>query len=325
MRTALENKLDNISIDVVIPVYKPGEEFKGLLKGLQKQTCPVNKIIIINTEQQYFTAEYCMYSNMEIVHISKEEFDHAATRNMGMGLSDSEYVVFMTMDAIPYDEQLVEKLLEPHINSNGEVKIAVSYARQLPRDDCRLMEQYTRIFNYPDESMIKTSKDMDKLGIKTYFCSDVCAMYNRKTYYELGGFVPKAIFNEDMIYAAKAINSGYGIAYCAQAKVIHSHNYTIRQQFSRNFDMGVSQALHPEVFDGVASEGEGLRLVKNTAGFLLKNGHWYDVPYLIISSGAKYMGYRKGKRFKKLSPKKIYRYTMNSSYWNNYGECKNCD
>ncbi len=311
--------MDNIKVDVVIPVYKPGEEFKELLNMLQKQTYGINKVVIINTEKQYFSEEYNAYPNMEIVHITKEEFDHAATRNKGMELCDGDYVIFMTMDAIPADEFLVEKLLAPHL-AKASTTIAVSYARQLPKSDCRLMEQYTRLYNYPAESIIKTKASVETLGIKAYFCSDVCAMYNRRIYFELGGFVCKAIFNEDMLYAAKAIDNSYGIAYCGDAQVIHSHNYTVKQQFSRNFDMGVSQALHPEVFDGIKSEGEGLRLVKKTAGFLFKKGHWYEIPYLLVSSGAKYLGYRRGKAYKKLSRKKILKYTMNTEYWNNYGE-----
>ncbi len=316
--------MEYIKVDVVIPVYKPGKELQELIEKLQIQTHPVNRVVIINTEKQYFPDDCYTMPNMEVVHITRDEFDHAATRNMGFELSEGDYVLFMTMDAIPDNEYLVEELLKPHLE-NEEPLIAVSYARQLPRSDCRLMEQYTRIYNYPEESMVKTQSDVARLGIKAYFCSDVCAMYNRKIYSGLGGFVSKAIFNEDMIYAAKAVNNGYGIAYCADARVVHSHNYTIKQQFSRNFDMGVSQSLHPEVFEGIKSEGEGIRLVKNTAGFLFKKGHWYEIPYLIITSAAKYIGYRKGKRFKKLSLKKIRRYTMNIGYWNNYGECNSCD
>ena len=31
------------------------------------------------------------------------------------------------------------------------------------------IERYTRNFNYPDKSMIKSLKDIENLGIKTYF------------------------------------------------------------------------------------------------------------------------------------------------------------
>ena len=47
------------------------------------------------------------------------------------------------------------------------------------------------------------------MGIKAYFCSDVCAAYNRETYNKLGGFIKKTIFNEDMIYAGGLVKKGY--------------------------------------------------------------------------------------------------------------------
>ena len=61
-------------------------------------------------------------------------------------------------------------------------------------------------------------------GIKTYFCSNVCAAYKKSIYEEIGGFVKKANFNEDMIYAGWMVKKGYGVAYVSEASVYHSHN-----------------------------------------------------------------------------------------------------
>lgn len=303
-------------VDVIIPVYKPGEELIELLDKLSTQTYQINRIILINTEKQYFDDKYLFLPQTEVVHITKAEFDHAATRNMGIGMSNADKILLMTMDAIPANDFMVEELVKAFdISSTHSATTAVVYGRQLPRKDCRMAEQYTRVFNYPENSCVKTLKDVSELGIKAYFCSDVCAMYDASVYRKLGGFVPKAIFNEDMLFAAKAINSGYAVVYCAKAQVIHSHNYTLKEQFARNFDLGVSQAEHPEVFGDIKSESEGIRLVKKTAGYLLKNGRWYQVPYLVMSSAAKYLGYKKGLSYRKLSDRRVLKYTMNKEYW----------
>lgn len=177
------------------------------------------------------------------------------------------------------------------------------------------MEQYTRQFNYPEESRVKWLADLPELGIKTFFCSNVCAMYRRELYLQLGGFVQKAIFNEDMIFAGELIQKGYGVAYAAEAKVVHSHNYSAIQQFHRNFDLAVSQADHPEVFAGIRSEGEGIRLVKKTAGWLCRQGKPWMVIQLVWQSGWKYLGYLLGKRYQKLPKWVIPRCTMNPKYW----------
>ena len=81
-----------------------------------------------------------------------------------------------------------------------------------------------------------------------------------------------------MIMAAKIIQSGGLVKYVAEAKVIHSHNYNCKQQFQRNFDLAVSQVEHPEVFQNIKSESEGMRLVKNTMIYLIK----IKKPWLII-------------------------------------------
>ena len=188
-------------VDLVIPVYKPQEEFVELLRLIQKQTVKVHKIILMNTEKEYWDRflekykEVALYDNLEIHHLSKEEFDHGNTRNQGISYSTAEYILLMTQDAIPEDEFLVESL---RLNFESP-KVVLAYARQLPKEDCKEAEKFTRSFNYPEESRVKSKEDIETLGIKAFFCSDVCAMYKREIFEELGGFIKKTIFNEDAI------------------------------------------------------------------------------------------------------------------------------
>lgn len=305
------------SVDVIIPTYKPKKDFLEVLDLLNKQTMKPGRIILMNTEEYYFdqfiygTNFLQRYDNCKVYHLSKLEYDHGETRNRGVAHSKADYFVMMTQDALPKDERLIENLLKPLLANEA----VVSYAKQLPKADCNPVECYTRAFNYPENSRIKGEKDLPQLGIKTYFCSDVCAAYNRKVFDELHGFINGAIFNEDMVYAAKAAKSGYMIAYCADACVYHSHNYTASQQFRRNFDLGVSQADHPEVFGGIKSEGEGIRMVRDTMAYLWNNGYKTCIPRLIIQSGAKFIGYRLGKNYHKLTENQIHKFTSNPDYW----------
>ena len=301
------------TVDVIIPVCKPGKEWENQIRLLNQQTYPIRHIRVVNTGEENWKPLYGTWSDkMQVCHVTGKEFDHGGTRDMAARMSDADYLLFMTQDAIPEGIELVEKLVKALEQEND---IRAVYARQIPAEGCRLAEQYTRKFNYPSVSRVKRQKDLKELGIKTYFCSNVCAMYDRKTYLELGGFVKKTIFNEDMIFAGKLIQNGYGIAYAADAKVIHSHNYTALQQFHRNFDLAVSQADHPEVFEGIRSEGEGIRLVKKTAGWLCRQGKPWLIIGLIWNSGWKYLGYLLGKRYRKLPMKVVLWCTMNKNYW----------
>lgn len=305
-----------MEVDVIIPLYKPGRSLFTLIERLEKQTVPVRSVILMNTEEKYFeqlvygTRFLERHKQIRLYHLSKREFDHGGTRHLAVCKSDADIFIMMTQDALPADVHLVEKL-------TGALKenVAVSYARQLPAEDLSSMEKYMRSFNYPDHSLVKTKEDLPWLGIKTYFCSNVCAAYRREIYEELGGFVRHTIFNEDMIYAASAIRAGYAVAYEAQARVIHSHNYSNSQQLHRNFDLGVSQADHPEVFGGIASESEGKKMVIETAGYLKSAGQAYRIPHLIMQSVCKYAGYWLGKHYRSLPKRMVRGLSMNRDYW----------
>ena len=305
-----------MEIDVIIPLYKPGKELFTLLDKLGSQSVPVHQVILLNTEEKYFEQLIYgirfleTYQNVKVYHVSKREFDHGGTRRMGVKKSSADVFVMMTQDAMPKDDRLIEKLVEP---LQGEV--AVAYARQLPREDSTPVESYTREFNYPAKSRIKSAADLDSLGIKTFFCSNVCAAYRREIYEELGGFVRHTIFNEDMIYAAKVIENEQKVYYNAKARVIHSHNYNFAQQFHRNFDMAVSQAQHPEIFRKVSSEKEGMKLIKNTVAFLIKQRRPWLVFKLFTDCVAKYAGYLLGRKYQKLPKKIVLKCTMNPRYW----------
>lgn len=300
------------TVDVIIPTYKPDEKLTELVSMLQRQTYPVQHILIMNTEESLWRPELIENTDrVEVFHIPKSRFDHGGTRCEAEGFSNADILVYMTQDAVPADRSLIRYLLKPFQNP----RVKASYARQLPDEKCRIIEGYTRCFNYPDKSLVKGMEDIPALGIKTFFCSNVCAAYDHQTYKELGGFPKRAIFNEDMIYGGHLVKSGYQIAYSAEALVIHSHNYTNRQQFTRNFDLAVSQAMHPEVFRGIRSESEGIRLVKQTASYLKSIGRSEQIPRLILSSGFKYLGYRFGKMYWLLPRFLVRAFSMNKGFW----------
>lgn len=301
------------SVDVIIPVYRPGEKFQELLKRLEQQTYPVSRILVINTEEKLYPAETIREpEQMELYHIKKEEFDHGGTRNMAAKMSTADLMLFMTQDAVPADRRMVENL----VAAFEDETVGAAYARQIPNKEHSLIEKYTRNFNYPRESMVKRKKDLGTLGIKTFFCSDACAMYRRSLYLQLGGFEPQAIFNEDMLFASRLIYADYGVAYCAKARVIHSHDYTGMEQLRRNFDNGVSQADNFDVFGNLPTYGEGKKLVLGTLGWLLKKGEIAECFRLVWLSACKAAGFTLGKKHYTLPKALVRKLSMNREYWN---------
>lgn len=333
-------------LEVLIPVYRPDAKLGYLLHMLNQQRLLPEKIVLMVTKEKTENGACTeglrergktdedlegplrrwiskSHIPVECHFLSKDEFDHGGTRNAGMGFCDSEFVLCMTQDAVPENEFLTEELLNPFFETFcgaergrlGDTELLISYGCQLPAKDCKLLERYTRSFNYPKESRVKTAADISELGIKTFFASNVCALYKRRLFLEQGGFPEKTIFNEDMIFAGRAVKAGYGIAYASKARVFHSHNLSGIAQFHRNFDLAVSQAEHPEVFEGICSEGEGFRLVRMTAFRLIKSGKVFWLPVLLWTSACKYAGYFLGKRYRRLPKGFIRACSMNKQYW----------
>ena len=303
------------SVDVIIPVYRPDEKLNRLLIALKTQTVLPEKIILIHTgEVLPGEPDYSAYQNVVLHIIAPREFDHGGSRNLGASLSEAEVMVFMTQDAVPADDYLLERLMKA-LMGVGDENCAAAYARQLPYEDCRAVERYIREFNYPGSSELRTKKDITVKGIKTFCNSNVCSAYRKDIFDCLGGFEPRTIFNEDLLYGAKAVLNGYGIRYEAEARVYHSHNLGLSDQFHRNFDNAVSQAEHPEIFKTVSSEKEGMRLVKYCISRMKEERKLYLVPYFVLNCACRYAGFFLGKRFSKLPGWLIKACSLNKRYW----------
>lgn len=323
------SKLDK-KYDVVILTHAPKSYFAESLLLILNQTISPEKIIVYNTNKELFDVEISnslgltiddiinkrFKEKIEVIHIDENEFDHGKARNDATKLGNAEYILFLTDDAVPYDNLMCEKLLSAFDKySTEKSKVAVTYARQIARNDAKLKERYIREFNYPDYDIIKEKSKEAELGIKNYFCSNVCAMYDRDIFNKMGCFEENLILNEDTFYVYKAINSGYKVVYCAEAKVEHSHNLNYREQFSRNFDIGVSQQEKRDIFEKIPSISEGKRLALYVTKKLLSGLHIFMIVDFWIECIYRYLGFCKGKNYEKLSIDKCIKYASNKKYF----------
>ncbi len=307
-------------VDVIIPTYKPDNKFLKSINRLLSQTVEINKFIIINTDKAIWDNFLIDDKLSDIIkdkkdkfiikHIKKEEFDHGKSRNFGASLSSSKYFICMTMDAIPADEYLVENLLS---KMSDEIKL--TYARQVPSVLADDLESFTRIFNYPNIDCIKRQEDIKKYGIKTYFCSNVCACYEKDTFLKIGGFRENIILNEDMLYARDLLVSKKALEYVSKAIVIHSHNYSGIKQLKRNFDIGVSQAVSKDIFKNLNSQSEGIKLVKESIKYLIAKKKAYLIPKLLYISACKFIGFKLGKSYKFLPKPLVKKISLNNTYF----------
>ena len=287
-----------LKVSVMIPTLNAEKQIGGLLDALLRQTLPPAEILVIDSASGDRTAGMVLSyaegrsrANVRLMRIPRERFNHGGTRQLGAEETEGDVLVYMTQDAQPASEDLLEQLVRP---LREDESIAAAYARQLPRPDASPRERLVRAFNYPDQPELHSLEDLPRLGLKTFFLSDVCAAYRRETFEALGGFERDVLSNEDMLFAARAIRAGYRIAYVPEARVIHSHNLSLRQQYARNRVQGYEIARHRELLGPAPASREGLRMLKAVAAGLLREGRILSVVGLAADCAARYLGSRAG-------------------------------
>ncbi len=292
-----------MTIDVIIPVYKPDVKLYKLIKELGEQTVLPDRIILAETvledddcEKLKLEIEASFIKRnipIDIYPVRKSDYDHAATRQVAAKLSDADAILFMTQDAIPYDRIMVQRL-----KTALEKGAGAAFARQIAYEDAPLIEKLTREFNYPEDSYKRRKKDLNRYGIKAIFCSDTCMIYDRATFERLGGFEGEGGFAEDMNFAYKLLQNGGTLAYAAGARVYHSHDPNLKENYRRSYAIGANQAAHPEIYKKLSSEKEGRRYVKYVLGKLKEHKKRRLAFKFLVNCAARYLGVLNGRRNK---------------------------
>jgi len=268
-------------IYIFIPILNPPEIFfKKLAPALFSQTVHPT-IVLINSGETIPKGRYTT------VNINKKEFNHSNTRNLALNY-EADFYLFMTQDALPYDESLVENLLKAF----EEPEVVIAYARQIPYVDAHAIERFARETNYPVASKVKSKKDLAELGIKTFFCSDSCAMYRASYFKHISGFKKDLNTNEDMEFAARAIMDDRKVAYVAEAKVYHSHTFTCKDIWKRYQAIGKffreNKWIQDTASQYVKVESTGIQQALTELKYLWAHSP-RDIPRSVVYSLIKYI------------------------------------
>lgn len=223
-----------MKIDIICPLYNAEKYITDLDKNIKKQkNVEINKIRYILTKGKDETEKRLKEIKATYKVIEPKAFSHSLTREKEAFESDADILVFITQDIVIDDEMWLYYLTKDIANG----KCDAAYSNQICKNNS--IEKYTRELNYPDVSSYVTSKDIDKLQLRTFFFSDASSAIRRDVFVKLNGYDQKKLpISEDMYIAYKLIMNGYTIKYCADSKVIHSHNFTLKQIYDRYYLTG---------------------------------------------------------------------------------------
>lgn len=301
-------------VSLVIPTLNAEGYMPALIEIINKQTIKLHEVIIVDSESDDNTVELAEKAGWKLLHVKRADYDHGGTRNYAFDHTTGDYVLFLSQDALPTDENYVKELIQGFQDET----VAMISARQVARKDATEIEKLVRNFNYPTKSYVRTKDDISTMGIKAYFFSDVCSAYRRTSFESLGKFETPLPTNEDMLMAARALKAGYKVGYCGTAAVYHSHDYTLEQQYKRNFDISAFMTMYADEIESGSSVGEGIRMVLYIEKELFKKLKFASMIWCVLDSGAKFLGNRRGKGYKSMTQEQILKNTSNKAYWKKY-------
>jgi len=301
-----------MSFAVIVPTLNAGVRWSAWIAAIHSQSLKPDNVLVIDSGSTDNTVGLSQQAGFEVHVLHPGEFSHGGTRKKAVARNQTRvFIVFLTQDAILADNDAIRNILLPF----DDEMVAAVCGRQLPDPAAGVIGAHARLFNYPAASFVRTYDDRMTHGIKSAFLSNSFAAYRVSVLIESGSFPEDAIFGEDMYVAAKILQAGYKIAYAADARVFHSHDYTIRQEFGRYFDMGVFHSREPWIRRELGgAEGEGVRFVISEMKYLLKHAFW-RVPEALLRTVFRYAGFRLGLAESRLPVVLKRKLSMNQAYF----------
>ncbi|HFI0535317.1 TPA: glycosyltransferase family 2 protein [Streptococcus suis] len=237
---------NQIKATVFIPVYNgENDHLEETLTALynQKTDFEWNVLIIdsgsCDNSVKIIRKFHDKYNNLTLKEIDKSEYSHGGTRQLAAEISDGEYMVYLSQDAVPYNQNWLTEMLKPFEISE---KIVAVLARQKPRDYCFPAMKYdiNAVFNeqgIEDAVTVWTRTISEQVGTytKESFYSDVCSAAPRLFLVNEIGYKPVK-YSEDYEYGKDIIDAGYYKAYNGRAIVEHSNDVFLKDYKKRIFD-----------------------------------------------------------------------------------------
>jgi rhamnosyltransferase len=221
---------------LIIPTLDAGELWRDFIVAVQRQKDVKFEVMVIDSGSTDETVPLARLAGWRVIEIDPSSFNHSGTRRWAVQqLQDDEpFVVFMTQDALLDGPDALKNLLKPF----EDPSIAGVYGRQIPHKNATPYASSLRAIHYGSKSLVKTLKDKAQNGIQTAFFSNSFAAYRVSTLKDVGGFPEQLPLGEDMYVCAKMLLAGFKVQYTADAKVLHSHNMSYKEEFKRYLQTG---------------------------------------------------------------------------------------
>lgn len=237
-------------VSVVIPTFNAGSGFEELLRKLSAQEGDFEReVIVVDSGSTDGTTGLAERYGAVVHRIPKSEFNHGATRNLGISLATGEYVALTVQDAVPLDERWLAAMVE---NLERDEQVAVVYSRHVPRPEASVLARVL-VKNLAAASLERREQEvgdpesyraLSPIERRRVAAFDNVSSCLRRSVWEEFPF-EKTNFAEDLRWGKKAVESGYKIVYEPRSAIVHSHERGALYDLRRHY---VDQLVLVELF-----------------------------------------------------------------------------
>ncbi len=293
------------SVSVVIPTFNGGRLFHRCLYALSRQELDRPFEIVVVDSGSRDSSDIYAESCARVIRISKSEFDHGLTRNLGISESRGELVALLVQDAVPCDRHWLKRL----VDAFGDPQVAGAYSRQMPHPGSNpvvaaRLKRWSAGSTQPAVKQIdnlEAFEKMDGLEKVALVSFDNVSSMIRRSVWEEHPF-PEAPFGEDSQWAMEALKSGYKLVYEPRSAVWHSHSKGIWYEFERvymdhqNWNRLVGLKVFPMPFEVLRAGFNGIferwADLKDTPMPFFHRLYWklWTIPYSFSQNLAQFLG-----------------------------------
>ncbi len=203
-----------MNCSIVIRAYNEARHLPRLLEGIRRQTVRDVEIILVDSGSTDDSVAIAESFGAKIVHIAPQEFTFGRSLNLGIAAATRDLVVIASAHVYPVYPDWLERLLEPF----ADATIGLTYGKQRGAETSKFSEHEIFARWFPDVSTPRQPHP---------FCNNANAAV-RRSLWQIHPYDETLTGLEDLAWAKWAQEQGWGIAYAAEAEIIHIHNETPR-------------------------------------------------------------------------------------------------
>jgi glycosyltransferase involved in cell wall biosynthesis len=204
-----------------------------LLEGISHQTLKDMEVILVDSGSTDATASIAEHYGVKVVHIQPEEFTFGRSLNTGIAAASSEFIVIASAHVYPVYPDWLERLLEPF----KDLQVALTYGKQRGDADSKFSEHQVFARWFPDQSEPRQSHP---------FCNNANAAIRRAVWQE-HPYDETLTGLEDLAWGKEVHAAGHGVAYVAEAEILHVHDETPRGVYNRYLREAMAfKQIYPE-------------------------------------------------------------------------------